>query len=122
MIHRWFSHDFSFPGQGVKGIESNFAVSVLNYKFVELFCIICLPDIEFETGGRDGRQTKVELVLNEAEQEQLHAWARWRKTAQALALRSRIALKRAGAVAGESGSRGPASTSLSSSGDPASIG
>jgi hypothetical protein len=42
----------------------------------------------------------VELVLNEAEQEKLHAWARWRKTAQALALRSRIALKRAGAVAG----------------------
>jgi len=35
---------------------------------------------------------KAELVLNEAEQEQLHAWARRRKTAQALALRSRIVL------------------------------
>src|SRR6188472_1992607 len=35
---------------------------------------------------------KAELVLNEAEREQLQAWARRRKTAQALALRSQIVL------------------------------
>jgi transposase len=39
---------------------------------------------------------KAELVLSAAEQEQLHAWARRRKTAQALALRSRIVLECAG--------------------------
>src|ERR1700694_4273147 len=39
---------------------------------------------------------KAELVLSVAEQEQLHAWARRRKTAQALALRSRIVLECAG--------------------------
>ena len=39
---------------------------------------------------------KAELVLSEAEQEQLHAWARRRKTTQALALRSRIVLECAG--------------------------
>jgi hypothetical protein len=36
---------------------------------------------------------KVELVLNESEREQLHAWARRRKTSQVLALRSRIVLE-----------------------------
>ena len=35
---------------------------------------------------------KEELVLSEAEREQLHVWSRRRKTAQALALRSRIVL------------------------------
>jgi len=35
---------------------------------------------------------KAQLVLNESEREQLQAWARRRKTAQALALRSRIIL------------------------------
>ena len=35
---------------------------------------------------------KAELVLNETEREQLQAWARRRKTAQALAQRSRIVL------------------------------
>lgn len=35
---------------------------------------------------------KAELVLNESEREQLQVWARRRKTAQALALRSRIIL------------------------------
>ena len=35
---------------------------------------------------------KAELVLNESEREQLQSWARRRKTAQALALRSRIIL------------------------------
>ncbi|RJF95562.1 IS630 family transposase [Noviherbaspirillum saxi] len=39
---------------------------------------------------------KAELVLSAAEKEQLHAWARRRKTAQALALRSRIVLECAG--------------------------
>jgi len=37
-------------------------------------------------------RANVELVLNEAEREQLQAWARRRKTAQALAQRSRIVL------------------------------
>lgn len=41
---------------------------------------------------------KVELVLNEAEAEQLQAWARRRKTSQALALRSRIVLECASGV------------------------
>lgn len=36
---------------------------------------------------------KAELVLTEAEREQLEAWARRRKTSQALALRSRIVLE-----------------------------
>ncbi|KAI5912009.1 IS630 family transposase [Azoarcus sp. PA01] len=36
---------------------------------------------------------KVEIVLNESEREQLEAWTRRRKTAQALALRSRIVLE-----------------------------
>lgn len=36
---------------------------------------------------------KAELVLNETEREQLQAWARRRKTSQALALRSRIVLE-----------------------------
>jgi len=35
---------------------------------------------------------KAELVLSESEREQLQAWSRRRKTAQALALRSRIVL------------------------------
>jgi transposase len=35
---------------------------------------------------------KAELVLSESEREQLHAWSGRRKTAQALALRSRIVL------------------------------
>jgi len=35
---------------------------------------------------------KAELLLSEAEREQLQAWSRRRKTAQALALRSRIVL------------------------------
>lgn len=35
---------------------------------------------------------KAELILNEAEREQLQAWTRRRKTSQALALRSRIVL------------------------------
>jgi len=35
---------------------------------------------------------KAELVLSEAEREQLQAWARRRKTAQARALRSRMVL------------------------------
>lgn len=39
---------------------------------------------------------KAPLVLNEMEREQLRAWARRRKTAQALALRSRIVLQCAG--------------------------
>ena len=36
---------------------------------------------------------KAELILTEAEREQLQAWARRRKTSQALALRSRIVLE-----------------------------
>jgi hypothetical protein len=35
---------------------------------------------------------KAELMLSESEREQLQAWSRRRKTAQALALRSRIVL------------------------------
>jgi transposase len=44
-----------------------------------------------ETNMGAGRP-KAALVLNESEREQLHVWARRRKTAQALALRSRIIL------------------------------
>ncbi|MCA9233113.1 MAG: helix-turn-helix domain containing protein, partial [Planctomycetales bacterium] len=36
---------------------------------------------------------KAEIVLNESERKQLEAWTRRRKTAQALALRSRIILE-----------------------------
>lgn len=36
---------------------------------------------------------KMKLELSESEEEQLHAWARRRKTAQALAMRSRIVLE-----------------------------
>jgi FixJ family two-component response regulator len=44
-----------------------------------------------ETGMGAGRP-KVELILSDAEQDQLSVWSRRRKTAQALALRSRIVL------------------------------
>lgn len=40
-----------------------------------------------------GRRAKAAIVLNDAEHEQLDAWARRRKTAQALATRSRIVLE-----------------------------
>jgi len=40
-----------------------------------------------------GRRAKAAIVLNDAEYEQLDAWARRRKTAQALATRSRIVLE-----------------------------
>lgn len=43
-------------------------------------------------------RSKVEIVLNEREREQLEAWTRRRKTAQALALRSRIILECASGV------------------------
>lgn len=48
--------------------------------------------------GKEGMagRPKAVLMLSAAEQEQLHAWARRRKTAQALALRSRIVLECAG--------------------------
>ena len=36
---------------------------------------------------------KAELILTDSERDQLHAWARRRKTSQALALRSRIVLE-----------------------------
>ena len=36
---------------------------------------------------------KAELMLTQAEREQLQAWARRRKTSQALAMRSRIVLE-----------------------------
>lgn len=39
-----------------------------------------------------GGRPKAEVVLSAVEQERLHAWERRRKTAQALALRSRIVL------------------------------
>src|SRR6266581_2081223 len=44
---------------------------------------------------------KAQIKLNEAEREQLQAWARRRKTAQALALRSRIVLACAAGVANQ---------------------
>lgn len=44
-----------------------------------------------------GRPT-VQIVLNESEREQLETWTRRRKTAQALALRSRIILECASGV------------------------
>ena len=44
---------------------------------------------------------KAQVKLNEAEREQLQAWARRRKTAQALALRSRIVLACAAGVANQ---------------------
>lgn len=44
---------------------------------------------------------KAELILNESEHEQLHAWARRRKTSQALALRSRIVLECSSGVANQ---------------------
>src|ERR1700687_549025 len=44
---------------------------------------------------------KAQIKLNAAEREQLQAWARRRKTAQALALRSRIVLACAAGVANQ---------------------
>jgi transposase len=44
---------------------------------------------------------KAELILNEFEHEQLQAWARRRKTSQALALRSRIVLECSNGVANQ---------------------
>lgn len=43
--------------------------------------------------GAMGARPKAVIVLNDAEREQLEAWARRRKTGQALALRSRIVLE-----------------------------
>lgn len=39
-----------------------------------------------------GAEPKAQIVLNETEREQLLAWARRRKTAQALAMRSQVVL------------------------------
>lgn len=44
---------------------------------------------------------KAELMLNDAEREQLHLWTRRRKTSQALALRSRIVLECASGLANQ---------------------
>jgi hypothetical protein len=51
-------------------------------------------NIAFTTWGAvmGAGRPKAELVLTEPEREQLAAWARRRKTAQALALRSQIVL------------------------------
>jgi hypothetical protein len=39
-----------------------------------------------------GGRPKAQIVLNESEREQLESWARRRKTAQALAMRSQVVL------------------------------
>jgi len=44
--------------------------------------------VEDAMGGRP----KAQIVLNETEREQLESWARRRKTAQALAMRSQVVL------------------------------
>ena len=67
----------------------------MSHKFVELIqsSVVSLHSRTFYAGGTMRGRPKAELVLTQAEREQLQAWARRRKTSQALAMRSRIVLE-----------------------------